>query len=47
MPFSEADSVAGEALLVIVNAAVRLPATDGLKETRTEHDWPGCKTAGA
>ena len=37
----------GEALLVIVTAAVRLPATDGVKETRTEHDWLGCKTVGA
>src|SRR5260370_312426 len=34
-PFNCADSVEGEALLVIVTAAVRLPAAEGVKETRT------------
>ncbi len=47
MPFNCADSVGGEALLVIVTAAVRLPATEGVKETRTEHELPGCRTVGA
>src|SRR5258708_4569643 len=47
MPFNCADSVGGEALLVIVTAAVRLPAAEGVKETRTEHELPGCRTVGA
>jgi len=41
VPLSWADSVGGDALSVIVNAAVRLPAADGVKDIRTEHDWPG------
>src|SRR5258708_40104187 len=47
MPFNCADSVGGEALLVIVTAAVRLPAAEGVKETRTEHELPACRTGGA
>jgi len=46
VPFNCADSVGGEALLVIVTAAVRLPAAEGVKETRTEHELPSCKTFG-
>jgi hypothetical protein len=46
VPFNGADSVVGEALLVIVTAAVRLPGAEGVKETRTEHELPGCKTVG-
>jgi hypothetical protein len=46
VPFNCADSVGGEALLVIVTAAVRLPATEGVNETRTEHNLPGCRTVG-
>lgn len=33
-------------MLVIVTAAARLPVADGVKEMRTEHELPGCKTVG-
>jgi hypothetical protein len=46
VPFNGVDSVGGEALLVIVTAAARLPGAEGVKETRTEHELPGCKTVG-
>ena len=46
VPFSWADSIGGDALSVIVNAAVRLPAADGVKDIRTEHDWPGGRADG-
>src|SRR5882724_2735583 len=46
VPLSWVDSVGGDALSVIVNAAVRLPAADGVKDIRTEHDWPGGRADG-
>jgi hypothetical protein len=36
----------GEALSVMVKAAVRAPAAEGVKEIRTEHDWPGGRADG-
>lgn len=46
VPFNWADSIAGEALSVIVNAAVRLPVAVGVKVMSTEQDWPGCRAVG-
>ena len=46
VPLNCADSMAGEALLVIVTAAVRLPVAVGLKTMSTEQELPGCRTVG-
>src|SRR5258708_39170129 len=46
VPVNCADSVAGEALLVIVTAAERLPVAEGVKTIRTEQALPGCRTVG-
>src|SRR5260370_41990645 len=46
VPVNCADSVAGEALLVIVTAAERLPVAEGVKTISTEQALPGCRTVG-
>src|SRR5260370_41000803 len=46
VPVNCADSVAGEALLVIVTAAERLPFAEGVKTISTEQALPGCRTVG-
>src|SRR6266700_249097 len=46
-PFNCADSAGGDALLGIVTAAVRLAVAGAGKETRREHELPGCRTVGA
>src|SRR5713226_2484603 len=46
VPLNCADSVAGEALLVIVTAAERLPVAEGAKTMSTEQELPGCRTVG-
>src|SRR5258708_34367969 len=46
VPLNCADSMEGEALLVIVIAAERFPLAEGVKTTSTEQALPGCKTVG-
>ena len=46
VPLSCTDSMGGEALSVMVKAAARLPAADGVKEISTEQDWPGGRADG-
>jgi len=47
VPLREADSVAGEPLSVIVRAADRTPAAEGVKEISTEQEVPVWRTVGA
>ena len=46
VPLSCTDSIGGEALSLIVSAAVRLPAANGVKDIKTEQDWPGGRADG-
>jgi len=41
VPLNWTDSIAGEALSVIVNAAERVPAAKGVKVMSTEQELPG------
>ena len=46
VPLSWTDSIEGEALSVIVNAAARGPAAEGVKEISKEHDCRGVRADG-